>query len=107
MKGAALQIKEYIKENGGWVGKNDLCRKEFRTKKGGIYGADLIARTVRSMQEQSIVAVKYIDGTSYYKYIPDYVRHLYIPTLQRKDEEVRWTDEVELNRLINYYGRKS
>ncbi len=102
---AAKQLEQYLRSSGEWIAKNDLCRLEFKTKNGGLYGADLLSRKLRVLEESHILAVKYVDGHSFYKYIPDYARHLYIPTSLRPQEKVLWQDMEELNRLLNTYGR--
>lgn len=101
---AADQLRAYLKANKGWVAKNALCRLELKTKKGGLYGADLISRTLRAMEEERMVAVKYIDKHSHYRYIPDFVRHLYIPTsLRGLLPEKRWSNEETVKELLSYY----
>jgi len=103
MRGAPLHIKNYLRERKEWVAKNDLCRLDIRTSKGGLYGADLISRTLRSLEESHIVAVQYVKRHSFYRYIPDYIRHLYIPTSIRKNG--MWINEKEKDRLIDRYSR--
>ena len=98
MRGLPLHLKSYLRDRGEWVAKNALCRLEIRTKKGGLYGADIISRTLRNLEEKSIVAVKYIDNHSHYKYIPEPIRKGYIPTSERDKEAI-------LFKQINYgYG---
>lgn len=103
-KGLPLLIRKYAKEHGGWIHKNDLSRLEFKTPKGGIYGAELISRKARLLEESSILAVKYEDGCALYKYIPDYLRDLYITSSSRSNPSTLWKDEMEVRRRMSLYS---
>lgn len=93
------QLREHLKEERDWLAKNFLCRLEFKTPRGGTYGADLISRKLRLMEEGSVIAVKYENGHSFYRHIPPSIRGYYIPTSQRIGEK-RWTDETKVKELL-------
>lgn len=100
-----MQLKSILRSKGDWLSKNEICRFELRTSKEGLYGADLISRTLRSMEEESIIAVKHINGYSNYKYLPDYIQSLYIPTSRRAKDDEMFKDKEEVYRLLSVYKK--
>lgn len=102
---ASSQLRSILRSKEDWVSKNELCRLELRTSRGGLYGADLISRTLRSMEEDSVIAVKHINGYSNYKYLPDYIQSLYIPTSRRAKDDEMFKDKEEVYRLLSDYKK--
>ena len=88
MRGLPLHLRSYLRDRGDWIAKNALCRLEIRTKKGGLYGADIISRTLRTLEERRTIAVKYVDNHAHYKYIPEPIRVGYIPTTEREGDKL-------------------
>lgn len=92
-KGLAHDLTFWLRTRGDWIQKNDICRIEFPTPKKGLYGADLVSRTLRRLEEESVIAVKYVGGAACYKYVPEPMRFMYIPTSQRTNEQL-WNKEL-------------
>lgn len=105
LSGLPLLLKDYLRQHGDWVAKNELCARQWKYADGSgrAYGADLVSRKLRNFEEASVLAVKHVEGHSHYKYIPDYLRQLYVPVSQRTDGAAMWKDGAEVQRLQTTY----
>jgi hypothetical protein len=80
LSGLPKLLKDYLKQVNCWEAKNALSRMTWEN-----YGADLVGRTLRGLEERSVIAVRY-DGArshAFYRYIPEDYRDKYIPSSQR------------------------
>lgn len=104
MKGLPSLLRSYLRQDGGWIAKNELTARVWKYEDGSgrTYGADLVSRKLRNLEEASIIAVKHVNGASVYKYLPTYLTALYIPISQRTGESI-WKDEGEMRRLLGAY----
>lgn len=89
MKGLAEQLRGYLAKHWEWHHKGDLLRMEWRNKKNRtLYMSETVGRTLRTLEEQSIIAVKPDDlGKSVmYKWLNPERRRNYIPFSERSDK---------------------
>lgn len=88
LKGLPKQLVGYLRVNWAWHAKGHLTAdKVWRHDVGKHYGKrylpETVGRTLRSLEEQSVIAVK-ADGISVaYKWLPFEKRASYIPITQR------------------------
>lgn len=104
LRGLPLLLKNHLRERRGtWVAKNDLTALRLPTSKGGTYGADLIGRKLRNLEEDAYIAVQYHHGHAHYRYIPDFLRTEYIPVSTRTNENQLWKDPTKAKGLLVAY----
>lgn len=102
--GLPTLLTHYLRQSGEWKAKNSLTQMVWKYEDGSgrVYGADLVSRKLRNIEEDGVIAVKHVRGHSHYKYVPDYLRALYIPVSERTGEEM-WRDPSEVSRLLEHY----
>lgn len=86
MKTLADQLVRFLKEPHEWVHKGALLRMEWRNAKNGtLYMSETVGRTLRSLEESKIIAVKDDDNgkSVVYKWLPPERRATYIPFSER------------------------
>jgi glutamine synthetase len=89
MKGLPKQLREYLFERRAtWIPKGDITAENFYHLSGKSRGArylpETVGRALRSLEEDSIIAVKPCGISVQYKYLPLEMRADYIPTSIRE-----------------------
>ena len=90
----ADKVLEYLSDfPDEWVHSATLERMTFQYhRQGKMVNAKpgTIGRTLRSLEEKSLVAVTYVNGTAQYRHIPKEYQERYIPSSRRMYQEVLW-----------------
>ena len=84
------QLTKHLYACGEWRSKGtltaDMVWKHVAGKNyGNRYLPDSVSRTLRRLEEQSIIAVKGENVSVQYKWIPPMMRHTYIPWSRRPE----------------------
>jgi hypothetical protein len=87
LRGLPLQLVMHL-AHGDWTPKGTLTadmvwKHEEGHKIGSRYLPETVGRALRSLEEQSIIAVKPCGISVQYKWIPEAMRGRYIPSSQR------------------------
>lgn len=85
--GLPWQLKKYLSERADWVPKGDITAIVFKHDSGKSIGArylpETVGRALRSLEENSIIAVKPCGISVQYKFLPTELRARYIPSSSR------------------------
>ena len=91
----ADKVLEYLSDfPNEWVHSATLERMTFKYhRQGRLVDAKpgTVGRTLRSLEEKSLIAVTYVNGTAQYRYIPREYQKRYIPISKRTHQEVLWS----------------
>lgn len=84
---------------------------ELKDREGVVVTPQTIGRTLRSLEEQKKLAVKYMGPKhhAHYKYLPEFLRKHYRPIDQRKDkkpDDLFNISATEVNAIIAKYSRR-
>ncbi len=85
------QLRHYLQQNWDWHPKGRLTADMVWKHKGGKsvgarYLPETVGRALRSLEEESIIAVKPSGISVQYKWLPPDKRRLYVPSTQRTDQ---------------------
>jgi hypothetical protein len=71
MKTLVEQLEQFLVANHTWWSKGDLTRKRWvNLKTNAAYIAETVGRTLRTMQEDHVIACKYEGKNTLYKWLP-------------------------------------
>lgn len=92
------QLKKFLREDGGWVKKQKITddQRWQNQRNFTYYSSPTVDRTLRKLEEESDIAVKYVDGQTMYHWMPASKKSDYIPTEERKRKgwTVYWRSKV-------------
>lgn len=103
-------IKAYLRQRANdWVASGELQRVEFKGRDGWAVTPQVVGRTLRSMEENSLVAVKYLGPKhhAHYKYLPDFLQKHYVPVMQRNTDELFSCPSQVIQGLMKKYAHLS
>ena len=72
----------------GWVSKGELTKIEWKSEKGTTFLPETVGRKLREAETESKIAVKELNASVQYKWIPIKMRSSYIPTSQRTGDRL-------------------
>jgi len=84
------QLIAYLRDK-DWTPKGDITRHTFKGwSKGQVtyFLPETVGRALRSLEVDSIVAVKYIGKNTLYKFIPEDLRSRYITSNERVGDKL-------------------
>ena len=82
-------LERYLKDQfPDWVPKGNITAMTWESKNGTTFLPETVGRTLRTLEADSKIAVKYIGKNTLYKHIPNEMRRRYIPSSQREGEQL-------------------
>ena len=78
-----LSILSYLKDK-DWIAKGQILLRPWTLNDKQVM-ADTVSRTLRRLEEESLVAVRYEGKKTVYKFLPPDYRKMYVPVSQRRD----------------------
>lgn len=100
------QLQAYMRQRPYWIASGVLQGLVLTNPKDGtFFTPQTIGRTMRSMEERKLLAVKYVGNknAATYKHVPEYLRRYYIPVSQREGVAIFSIPTSQVQQMISKY----
>ncbi len=78
------QLNKFLREHGTWISKGHITGKKWQNEKTfACYLPETVGRTLRDLESNKKIAVKYVGKNTMYHTLPESKRDDYIPTAER------------------------